>query len=180
MKKLIALLLTLSLCAFAFGAMAEEVKITEDADSFDISVIVPEGYTLGESTMENEIAITDFTPDDPAAKPNITLVVAYSEEYEGMSMTKDMSDEDIKALYGVVDDSYNSDNYTVGVTDDGWKYLQVVDNEEENGYAAFIMIHNGYFIEVAVMFDDFRPLDDFDFSDVTKLLDSYVITDIDK
>lgn len=178
MKKLTALLLALTLCLFSFGALASEVQIPESAQSFDLSVTVPEGYTAGETSMLGEMSINEFIPDDPATKPDLTLVIAYSEEYEGLSMTKDMSDEDIKALYDLIDDGYSSDSYTVGTTDDGWKYLQLIDNEKENGYAVFLMIHNGYFIEVAATFEDFRPLTEADTGDAIKLLDSYVITDM--
>ena len=179
MKKILALMLALMLCAVTFGALADEVQIPESSDSFDIHVTPPEGYTVNVSTMDYEISINSFVSDDEA-KPELTLIIAFSEEYDGISLTKDMSDEQIKELYAVVDDSYSSDDYTVGTTDDGWKYLQIIDNEEENGYAALIMIHDGYFIETTVNFADYRPLVDADLEYGKKLLDSYVIEDIAK
>lgn len=179
MKKLIAIFMALTLCLSATCALAEAVQIPEAASSFDLSVIVPEGYTLSDSSIVGELSINSFEPTDPAAMPEMSLAIAYSEEYSEISLTKDLSDEQIKELYSLIDDGYVSDSYTVGVTDDGWKYLQVIDNEDENGYATLLMIHDGYFIEVFVSYDDFRPLTEDDLAAAKKLLDSYVIADVE-
>ncbi len=177
MKKVFAILLALTLCLSAACALADEVQIPETAAAFDLSSVVPEGYTLTESTMAGELSIKAFEPSDIVTMPELCLTIAYSEEYAGVSLTKDLDDEQIKELYGLVDDSYLSDSYTVGVTDDGWKYLQVIDSEEDNGYATLLMIHDGYFIEVYVNYTDFRPMTEEDLTSAKLLLDSYVITE---
>lgn len=178
MKKLVCMVLAmLMLCACA---LADDTQVPESAVSFDMSIAVPAGYTLGSSRMEDEVSVTALEPDDVTAKPELCLVIAYSEEYADVSMTRDMTDEQIKGLYELVSEGYSADGYTVGTTDDGWKYLLVIDNEEDNGYATMIMVHNGYFIELFANYTDYRPITEADLADALALLDSYMIVDAAK
>lgn len=178
MRKVIALLLALSLCLFAAAALAEEVHIPESADGFDLSVVVPEGYTLGTHTLDDGLSITTFLPDDPDARPELTLVIAFSELYADLSMTDDLTDVQLEDLYDILDDGYLSDGYSMVMTDAGLKYMQIVDNEPNNGYAALVTIHDGYFIETTAAYADSRNLGADDIADAAKLLNSFVLVDL--
>ena len=151
MKKLLAILTALALLVSCFAALADESgDVLYQGIDFDITVDVPEGYTMQPQYISSLI-IADFVPDDPA-KVNYHLGVIYDDEYDKDFVLNDLSDEEFEATAQELMAEYAYDfcdpTTEVRTTGMGTKLLLIDENGSESEYAILLTIYHGYFIEL--------------------------------
>ena len=87
MKKTTALLLALLLLAGAPLALADTVRITENASGFDLTLALPADAAISENSHDN-VPYTFITFED-AAKPSLYISVAPNEKTKIISFYVD-------------------------------------------------------------------------------------------
>ena len=171
MKKAIALLLALALMAAAPLALAATVNLTENANSFDLTVDLPADAVVSVEGYD-DVPYTFITYADPE-KPLIYISVAATEEYEGVTVA-DLTADDVEHLFTVVSQDMDAPTYTVETTDGGITYLFVQD-ESETDSALMIILKDGYFIQLSAWNAGYDVLTQEDTDTATALLDTLAI-----
>ena len=99
MKKIIALVLslTLILCAAAAfaGETAEKAELGS-VEAFSIRSIIPEGYTFNLIASDGLSLVGILSGGE--GKPTITVSIAFSEEYAGVERFNDVDEETVQAI----------------------------------------------------------------------------------
>ena len=173
MKKAIALLLAMMMMAIAPFALADTVKLTENATGFDLTIDLPAGATVSVKSYD-DVPYTFITFADPNL-PLIYISVAASEEYDGMTvgdLTKDEADN----LFATVSADMDDPAYTLETTDGGYPYMFVQDNSETDS-AIMILIKEGYFVQMSVWDANYDTLTEDDTVAATTLLDTLAIVE---
>ena len=151
MKKLIALMLSLALllgCACAVAETAEKTEIPTLSvnGTFKLKGLIPEGYKLG-IINQDSIGLTAIMGSSDAAKPQVTISIAFNEEYADLDRFNNVSEED----YEAIKESFTEENdvtFEDRETAYGTKLLAVTESPE-NGieFMDVYTIYKGYEIE---------------------------------
>ncbi len=173
MKKAIALLLALMLMAAAPFALAEPVKLTENASGFDLTIDLPAGATVSVKNYD-DVPYTFIAFADPAL-PLLYISVAATEEYEDVTVG-DLSKEDMDTLFATVSADMDDPSYSLEKTDAGYPYLFVQDNSETDS-AIMILLKEGYVIQMSVWNANYDALTEDDITAATTLLDTLAIVE---
>ncbi|MEG0902296.1 MAG: hypothetical protein RSG96_09255, partial [Clostridia bacterium] len=105
MKKILALVLSTMLLLSASFAMAQSVDVEQATDTFNVTMVIPEGYTMQEERQSDTLCI-NVIPEDKAA-PEYRITIAYGEEYDGRTLSE-LTEEEQNALIGSVDDDFQN------------------------------------------------------------------------
>ena len=81
MKKSFALLAAVIMLLGIACATAETVEVQQATVDFDVTMVIPEGFTMMEQRVNDTLCI-DVLADDPEANPTYFMTIAFSEEYE--------------------------------------------------------------------------------------------------
>jgi hypothetical protein len=171
MKRTVALLLALMMLAFVPFAMAEPVRITENASGFDLTISLPADATVSEDNHDS-VPYTFINFSDQA-KPRIYISVAPNELYDAASVAK-LSKSDRDALASDVSGEMANPTVTLKKTAEGYDYLLVEDNADIDS-AVYVLLKEGYLIQMSVWHEDYATLTPEDNALATGLLDSLQI-----
>jgi len=174
MKKILALLTALVLLGSVSMALAEPVKLTENASGFDLTLDLPEGAMLNVET-NGEVPYTFITFADDTL-PLIYISVAPSEEYEGETLAS-LSTEDLDVLFATISADMDKPSYAMMKTAGGYDYMLVEDDSETDS-AAMVMIYEGYFIQMTVWNSSYETLTAEDTAAAEALLDTLAIVEV--
>ena len=173
MKKTTALLLALLLLAGAPLALADTVRITENASGFDLTLALPTDAAISENSHDN-VPYTFITFED-AAKPSLYISVAPNEMYDAQSVA-DLSQTDQAALAADVSGEMAKPTYTLQKTAAGYDYLFVEDNADIDS-AVMLLLRDGYLIQMFVWHEGYSTLTPEDNAVATGLLDTLKIVE---
>ena len=147
MKKIIAMLLcVLMLGSFAFAESGDDVVIDSQLD-FDITLDVPEGYTLTRDDTHG-FMIVFITPDDPTGTEYV-LSADYSEDFAGFTLNPDLTEEQIQQATELLTMDYENPVVTTLQTKLGTYEVLIVEEGSEMSYAELVTIYKGYFCNMA-------------------------------
>ena len=127
MKKVIALLLSLTLllsCAAVFAENApekEQLGTINVNGEFNLKCALPEGY-------------------------RVILSIAFDEAYANVTRMNDLTDEDLAFIEGTFQDDYNVE-ITYAETTHGTKLLIAKEVGEKQDFVDIMSVYQGYFIE---------------------------------
>lgn len=169
MKKYLAIILAVFLHFMISAAIAEPVKLVETSDTFDLSVVLPEGATLEQDIVNGEMSLIHILFAEES-HPQYTFVVSYSELHGGKLMS-DLTNEEIEALFATVAEEMEKPSYVVQTLDDGIKVM-IVNEESASDYAYIITIYEGYFIQGYIVHDDYVTLTDEEVNEAISVMDS--------
>lgn len=171
MKKLIAVLLALMLFTITPLAMADTVKLTENASGFDLSVDLPAGASVNVQT-EGDVPYTFISFADQT-QPQIYISVAPTEEYDEDSIAA-LSKEDLDNLFAVVSADFDQPSYSIAKTDGGYDYM-LVEDDSQTDTALLVMLYKGYFIQASIWNANYDVLTGDDMKTLTSLMDTLKI-----
>ncbi len=182
MKKLISVLLATLLlvsCSAAFAEAAEAVAIADPASSFNVTIVLPEGAQITDTTAKDDYAMTliDFLADlGDEDTFDYTVIIAPTELYEG-SM-EDMTDEQIREIADICVQDLDDPTYEIKTLENGNKVIVYEDKGEEFDCLVFTSIHNGYMVQVAALAVDFGDSEALVRDNVTKLAESLTYIEV--
>lgn len=174
MKKILALLMALILVAVAPLALADTVKLTENASGFDLTLDLPDGATV---MVENngDVPYTFITFADETM-PLVYISVAPTEEYEGETIGT-LEKADLDTLFSVVSADFDAPSYQIKKTAGGYDYMLVEDDSETDS-ALMVMLYEGYFVQMSVWNVNYDTLTADDMTAAEALLDTLSVVDV--
>ncbi|MEG0742705.1 MAG: hypothetical protein RSC91_06290 [Clostridia bacterium] len=155
MKKILALVLSTMLLLSASFAMAQSVDVEQATDTFNVTMVIPEGYTMQEERQSDTLCI-NVIPEDKAA-PEYRITIAYGEEYDGRTLSE-LTEEEQNALIGSVDDDFQNRKLSSYTTGGGTLVYVMDENDSESDYATAFTLYKGYFIQMYVATPTFATL----------------------
>lgn len=173
MKKMLALLVAAMMLFGATTAMAEalaeEVQIQGATIDFDVTVVVPDGYTM-EQTRTNDTVLLILQPESDGGTYYV-LTVAYSDEYDGRTLNE-LSDDEKKLLLDVMDEDFAQAEVHDLTTDHGTEVylLTEASPEAEAFFGAGFSIYKGYFVQIYTVRSDEQALTQDDIDLAMKIL----------
>ena len=153
MKKLIAILLCLSMlagCAAAAAETAEKTHLaTVDVNGvFSLQGRVPDGYRIQEIETTDSSYVAMLTAEDTRL-PLLTLSIAFNELFAGVERMNDLDAESL-ALIEQTFTSEEAVDITYRETAYGTKLMMVKEAEGTVDYVDFYTIYRGYEIEIVL------------------------------
>lgn len=173
MKKIISLLLAVTMLLGMSFAMAEEkVEIEQATPDFSVTAVVPEGYQMQEDHQDGTVLL-DFTCDKEGTA-NYIISIAYSEEYDGRTLN-DFTDEERKTLLANMDDDFMAADIKSYKTESGTELYLInetaaTSDDENTSFAVGFTIYKGYFFQIFAVRDDFDVLTQADLDLAVKIL----------
>lgn len=161
MKKLLIMLLA-ALMILSSAAIAEQTPtvVFQDEDvSFDVTMIIPDGYTP-EQSQEGRYLHIHLLPDD-TAKAEYSVSVAYSELSDGQTIN-DMSLDDVRTILSFVELDYAAPQVTETFTKEGTRIYLVDETGGDSDYMTAVTLYKGYFVTVEIHMPDFSQLTEAD------------------
>lgn len=158
MKKSILMLLVLALAlsvSFASAEQAAPVLFQDENVTFDIEMVIPDGY-IADKAQQDRYLYIHLTPED-AGKPAFMLSVAYSESSEGATLN-DMPQEYIDMILAFVEADFAEPEVSETFTKDGTRVLIVDETGSESDYATAFTMYKGYFVNIGYHKADFTTL----------------------
>ena len=149
MKKTVAVLLCAAMLMGCVSALAETANIgTVNVNgAFEARGVLPEGYTMETTEMENGGLMSVITCEDPA-KPTLVLSIMFNEMFAEVEKLNDLDDELIARLESTFTDEYDVDiSYTE--TSHGTKLL--VAKELNGEFADVYTIYMGHEFEFVLV-----------------------------
>ena len=146
MNKAFALLLALCLLAMAPASLADSVRLTETASTFDLSIDLPDGAAVSVETYD-DVPYTFITFADETM-PLLYISVAPTEEYTDMVMT-DLTAEEQQALFETISADLDAPSFEIKQTSDGHAYMLINDDSAADS-ATLVMLYSNYFIQMSV------------------------------
>lgn len=169
MKKMMALLLALTMLFGATAAMAEEVTVAQATAEYDVTLTLPEGYTMQEDRDNNMIALSI----DPANETDASyyICIAPSEEYAGLTLNE-LSDDEKTLLQDMYDEDFAKPEAHSLTTEHGTEVYLFNETAEdaENSFAEGFTIYKGYFINIYAYRLDGAKLEQADLDTAMKIL----------
>ena len=162
MKKVIALLLSLTLllsCAAVFAENApekEQLGTINVNGEFNLKCALPEGYRVIVADAQSTHLLATIMSDDPE-KPVLILSIAFDEAYANVARMNDLTDEDLAFIEGTFQVDYNVE-ITYAETTHGTKLLIAKEVGEKQDFVDIMSVYQGYFIEF-VMTPGFEATD---------------------
>lgn len=183
MKKWIALLMAAAMIWTSFAAIAQEaptdgrVTLDEATPMFDVTMTIPEGYTLTKDSIEDVLLLSIDCPAED--EPNFTIAIAYSEEYDKRTYNE-LSDAEKQELLDVMDDDYMQPQVFSLTTDYGTEvcFINEVYPDNESFYATAFTIYKGYFVHLYIMKPAFAELEQSDLDLAIKILSDMWFVDV--
>ena len=151
MKKVIALLLSLTLLLSCSAVLAEAAPEKEQLGTiningeFNLKCALPEGYRVLVTEAISSHLLATITSEDPE-KPILILSVAYDESYATVERMNDLTDEELAFIEGTFHDDYNVE-ITYAETAYGTKLLIAKEVGEKEDFVDIMSVYQGYFIE---------------------------------
>jgi len=148
MKKIISMLLALTMLLSCGAALAEAAEKTqmgslEMKGAFTLKCALPEGYTLVTVEETPEKMVATLVPADQK-KPFVTISIAYNDQYSDVERMNDLSEEQLK----VIEDSFmqmDDVKFEYRETGLGTKLLVITeDDSDEDGDTDFVDIYSIY------------------------------------
>ena len=148
MKKIIAVMLCAVMLLGCASALAEAANIgTVNVNgAFEVRGVLPEGYTMETSEMENGGLVSVITSEDPA-KPMLYLSIMFDDMYADVEKLNDLDDNAIAYLESTFDEYDVDISYTE--TAHGTKLL--VAKELNGEFADVYTIYEGYEFEFVLV-----------------------------
>ena len=148
MKKIIAMMLCLSMLLGCFAALAEYTNIgsVNVNGAFEVRGVLPEGYTMETVEMDNGGLMSTITCEDPT-KPMLILSIMFDDLYAGVEKLNDLDDNAIAYLESTFDEYDVDFSYTE--TAHGTKLL--VAKEVNGEFADVYTIYQGYEFEFVLI-----------------------------
>lgn len=175
-KKLLALLLALTLMLSFTSAFAEIYKVEEDFTTFDVSLTLPEGAQSKQNIEEGWICV-EITFDEN--KPLFDLNIAPSEDFDGKSLA-DFTDEEKQLLIDQMEDDFYHSSSEFFLTPSGNMILLMKEETGDVGYAAMITLYRGFYFSLHCNYADYRPLTDADIDLMHKITEGTDIIAVTK
>ncbi|MEG0492265.1 MAG: hypothetical protein RR696_03610 [Clostridia bacterium] len=157
MKKFLAVFMTIVLMMSFTCALAEEVKVQQSPDAFDVTLVVPEGYEMKEERINDALYINVISATEDESVCEYFLSIAFSEEHDGRSMA-DLSQEEKDALIATFNEGYENATQTEMTTKEGSQIFLLDENNSESDYALAFTIYKGYFIQMFISKPNFETL----------------------
>lgn len=173
MKKTLAMLLALTML-FGSAALAEQTVELQQTLKFDVTAVVPEGYTMQEEKLDGTIYLT-FAPDE-AGKTEFVISIAHSEEEGYADKTlNELADEDKQALLDMMDEDFASPEIHDLTTENGTQVYLIneaaaAEDDADVSYAIGFSLYQGYFVQIYVQRDDYDVLTQADLDLAMKIL----------
>ena len=151
MKKVIALLLSLTLLLCCSAVFAETTPEKEQLGTiningeFNLKCALPEGYHVVVADVDSSHLLANISSEDPE-KPILILSVAYDESYATVDRMNDLTDEELAFIEGTFQDDYNVE-ITYGETAYGTKLLIAKEAGDKEDFVDIMSVYKGYFIE---------------------------------
>ena len=160
MKKIAALLLLLCMVCVIWPAAAQEIEIHREEPLFYIVVTLPDSARVTQSITDDHFSLTEL--EFPVTgKPVIVITTAADELFVGQSLS-DLSQDEIQMIIGDITVEMANPSVDIHSTADGYVYITVNENTQENDICETVMLLNGYFIMVHVYYPDNSRLTDQD------------------
>jgi hypothetical protein len=155
MKKIIALALSLMLllgCVSALAESAEKGSVTM-LGAFTIEYDqIPDGYKLARPTKNSEMEYEAMIQSPEVGKPNMILLMAFNDEWEGVETLADATEEDIAAVkqdfYDVLEFDDGDLIFEDGKTGEGTPIMIV--KSVDGDFGAVYTIYKGHEIEIDI------------------------------
>ncbi len=167
MKKGFALFLAAAMLLSACCAVAETVQVYRATDDFDVTMVIPEGYGMKEERVNSTLMI-DVTSEDETL-PMYLLTIAFSEEYEGRTLSE-LTEDEQDELINMMDDEYHHPVVSSQTTKEGTMVFVLDENDSESDYATAFTVYKGYFIQVYIAKPSFDTLSEADVEMAINLL----------
>lgn len=168
MKKIIALVLALTMMLGCCAALAEETAKTDlgtvdMTGAFKLQCALPEGYEINIQQKDNEGLMASISSDVPG-KPALLLIIEFDELYYDVKRMNEMTEEQLQQI---IDTFPEDDNLDVSYTETahGTKlmivkgsanpedYAEYAEGDVAVNYVAFLSVYEGYMIEIDIMDD---------------------------
>lgn len=161
MKKRFVLLLTVLMllsCGFAIAEeLTQEVMMDENAVYIDFDIKMdkmPEGYTYYTEEAGGSLFAVFYKEDENGeadkAAPAIYVSIAHADDFSGITLNMDVSDEQMLEIEEMLAADYNDPNIEIRETDYGTKVICITETDAQTDYADLITIWNGYFVTVGL------------------------------
>lgn len=167
MKKCMLLLLCAVLSLSMTLAAAEALVIDDVGLPFDVSLGIPEGYSLIHD-RSNEYLQLDVLPAE-AQQPIYAISIGFSEEYRGQTLNA-MAQEDIDHIVSIVSQDFDQPACSSTRTAEGTLVYMVDETSSASDYAMAFTVYQGYFITVGIHTADFTALTEADLQGAVDLL----------
>lgn len=157
MRKLIALLLCLSLalgCAAAFAeeeaAEKENLTVININGAFALEGVLPEGYSFTQSESSDATHMTGFFDSEDKTKPVMQLSIYADDAWAGVDRFNDLSDEDLAYWESTfTKDAQVEISYTE--TSLGTKLMVVKETGNDPDWIDFFSIYRGHLIDLVLV-----------------------------
>lgn len=154
MKKILAMMLALTLALLCTGAYADEaVKLNENNDKLEFYLNIPNGMSLEQIATDPGVVGSI----EIAGMPDLYLVCSLmpDDSYTGMDMAE-LTAEDIQALSGMVTEDLGESTQELYDMPCGLKAMEIRDTANTEYIA--MTLKDGYFFYINAFHDDFSPL----------------------
>ncbi len=149
MKKIIAVMLCLAMLLGCAAALAEYTNIgaVNVNGAFEARCVLPEGYTLETSDLDNGGLLSMITCED-AAKPLLILSIMFDDMYADVKKLNDLDDEALAYLESTFTDEYDID---ISYTETAYGTKLLVAKELNGQFADVYTIYEGYEFEFVLI-----------------------------
>lgn len=108
MKKIVPVMLCVAMLLCCASALAESFNIgtVNVHGAFEARGVLPEGYTMETTEMENGGLMSVITCEDPA-KPTLILSIMFNELYADVNKLNDLDDESLALIESTFTDEYD-------------------------------------------------------------------------
>lgn len=177
MKKTVSLFVAVSML-FGACALAQTQTVAENVEKFDLTVDVPEGATYEDVSSDGEFSIATIkVPGADDCNMMYDIVIAPTEEYAEDVTMNDLDETSIEALYKIMAAELEQPSYEIRELTSGRKVMIVNEGATQSDFCYIISVHNGYFIQMTVMHDDFAVLTEDEINNAFAVFDTIVVTD---
>ncbi len=159
MKKLFTLLLAAMLLCGAMAAAEQTVVFRDEHVNFDVTMVIPEGYTSEQAQSGRHVHI-HLVPQD-AAKAEFGVSVAYSELTDERTINE-MSREEIDTILAMASLDFVAPAITETQTSAGTKIYLLDETDSGSDYMTAVTLYKGYFVTVDINKADFSALSEAD------------------
>lgn len=166
MKKVLALLLAAMMLVGA-GALAEQVTVKDATAAFDVSMKLPDGYTMMENRVNGNLYIT-VRPEEKT-EAHYYLSIGFSEEFDGRTLG-DLADDEIALIRDGVAEAFAAPEMKEYDTTGGTHVLLFDETAGESDFGIAVTVYKGYFITVQAERPEYAELTEEDLQRAVDLL----------
>lgn len=169
MKKILSLVIIVVLAAsFTTALAAEEYKVLENFDSFDVTVTVPDSMTITQVDRAEWID-TEITYAD-GHEPAFHLHITPTEEYVGLSFA-DLSEEEQNTMIATIEEDFMEPVQELYTTPSGNLVLLIKETADSGSFATIQTLYRGFLIYLYCAYDDFAPVTDGDIATMKQIIE---------